>query len=240
MLILSGFLLLRRTFVTLTGVGSGDIKMETKSYNIILRVEVPIACFRDSRAREYIATYPVPPPSTVYGMLLSTVGEENRFRHCGVKLAIAMLSETAKSRVIRKIRRFKEKDIHSSKNSKPDYQELLTGIKFVVWIDATADKSTPNLSERLQQAMTDPSSVIRFGNICLGESRDLVNSIDLLTHDSPQVELKWLVQDEYGELTLPYWVDRLGSAGTRWRRYTLIKSVNWEPSTQSWTQIQTE
>ena len=167
---------------------------ENNDNTIVLKVEVPIACFRDSRAREYIATYPVPPPSTVYGMLLSTVGEENRFKHCGVKLAIAMLSETAKSRVIRKIRRFKERDIHSSKNSKPDYQELLTGIKFVVWID-------------------------------------------LLTDDRQHGELKWIAQDEYGELTLPYWVDRLGSAHTRWQRYTLIKSVDWQPSTKSWTQI---
>ena len=207
--------------------------------NIALKVEVPIACFRDSRAREYMATYPVPPPSTVYGMLLSTVGEENRFRHCGVKLAIAMLSDATKSRVIRKIRRFKEKDIHSSKNSKPDYQELLTEIKFVVWIDATVDKSTPNLSERLQQAMTAPSSVIRFGNICLGESRDLVNSIDIITNDRQQESLKWLTQDDYGELTLPYWVDRLGSERTQWLRYTLIKSQDWEPPALAWTQIQT-
>ena len=206
---------------------------------IALKVEVPIACFRDSRAREYIATYLVPPPSTVYGMLLSTVGEENRFRHCGVKLAIAMLSETAKSRVIRKVRRFKVRDISSSKNSKPDYQELLTGIKFVVWIDATVDKSVPNLAERLHKAMTDPSSVVRFGNICLGESRDLVNSIDLLTDKHQQGALKWLTQDEYGELTLPYWIDRLGSERTQWLRYTLIKSQDWEPPALAWTQIQT-
>jgi CRISPR-associated protein Cas5t len=207
---------------------------------IALQVEVPIACFRDSRAREYIATYPVPPPSTVYGMLLSTVGEENRFKHCGVKLAIAMLSETAKSRVIRKVRRFKVGDINSAKNSKPDYQELLTGIKFIVWIDATADKSVSNLAERLHQAMIDPSSVVRFGNICLGESRDLVNSIDILTEDSQQGSLTWLTQSEYGELTLPYWVDRLGSERTRWLRYKLIKSVDWEPPAFSWTQIQTD
>jgi CRISPR-associated protein Cas5t len=210
------------------------------SSRIALKVEVPVACFRDSRAREYIATYPVPPPSTVYGMLLSTVGEENRFRHCGVKLAIAMLSETAKSRVIRKVRRFKIRDINSSKNSKPDYQEILTGIKFVVWIDGSEDKSIPNLAERLHNATADQSSIVRFGNICLGESRDLVNSIDLLTSDLQQGSLKWLAQDEYGELTLPYWVDRLGSKLTRWRRYTLVKSVDWEPPIVSWTRIQAE
>ena len=206
---------------------------------IALQVEVPVACFRDSRAREYIATYPVPPPSTVYGMLLSTVGEENRFKHCGVKLAIAMLSETAKSRVIRRIRRFKVGDINSAKNSKPDYQELLTGIKFVVWIDAIADKAAPNLCERLHKAMIEPNSVVRFGNICLGESRDLVNSIDLLTDEHQQGSLKWLTQDEYGELTLPYWIDRLGSERTQWLRYTLIKSQDWEPPALAWTQIQT-
>jgi CRISPR-associated protein Cas5t len=211
-----------------------------KINNIALKVEVPIACFRDSRAREYIATYPVPPPSTVYGMLLSTVGEENRFKHCGVKLAIAMLSAPAKSRVIRKVRRFKERDPNSSKNSKPDYQELLTGIKFVVWIDAAEDKAIPNLAERLHHAMTDPSSVIRFGNICLGESRDLVNSINIITKDCQRGSLKWLTQDDYGELTLPYWVDRLGSERTRWRRYTLIDSVDWKPLTHSWTQIQAD
>jgi CRISPR-associated protein Cas5t len=207
---------------------------------IALKVNVPIACFRDSRAKEYIATYPVPPPSTVYGMLLSTVGEENRFRHCGVKLAIAMLSETAKSKVIRKVRRFKDRDINSPINSKPDYQELLTGIEFAVWIDASEDKSIPNLADRLHQAMSNPSSVVRFGNICLGESRDLVNSIDLLTESHQQGLLRWLTQDDYGDLTLPYWVDRLGSKSTCWMRYKLIKSSEWEPSVLTWTQIQAE
>lgn len=55
---------------------------------IIFRVDVPIASFPTSRSREYRASYPVPPPSTVYGMLLSLVGETDRYRHCGVKIAI--------------------------------------------------------------------------------------------------------------------------------------------------------
>ena len=204
---------------------------------IALKVEVPIACFRDSRAREYIATYPVPPPSTVYGMLLSTVGEVDRHRHCGVKLAIAIRSEIARSRVVRKVRRFKEKDIHSSKNSKPDYQELLTDIKLAIWIDATEDRSSPNLSERLHQAMTDPASIIRFGNICLGESRDLVNSIDLLTDGDRKGLLRWLSQSDNGELTLPYWVDHVGSEHTRWLRYVLTTSDLWDVTPACWTQV---
>ena len=38
----------------------------------------PVASFRVPRAREYFETFPCPPPSTVYGMLLSMVGEVNR------------------------------------------------------------------------------------------------------------------------------------------------------------------
>jgi CRISPR-associated protein Cas5t len=204
---------------------------------IALKVEVPIACFRDSRAREYIATYPVPPPSTVYGMLLSTVGEIDRYRHCGVKVAIAIRSPIAKSRVVRKIRRFKDNDPHSSLNSKPDYQELLTDIKLAIWVDATADLSPFNLSHRLYQAMTEPASINRFGNICLGESRDLVNSIDLLAESDCRGGLQWLSQSEHGELTLPYWVDHIGSEHTRWLRYRLTESNSWDLSPAYWTQI---
>jgi CRISPR-associated protein Cas5t len=143
---------------------------------IALQVEVPIACFRQSRAREYVETYPVPPPSTVYGMLLSLVGEENRYRHCGVKLAIALLSQPEKSIVIRTFRRVKKmRDINHSSNARPDYQELMTNVEFVVWVSAATDKATPTLPERLQQAFIDPASVNRFGGLCLGESRDLVN-----------------------------------------------------------------
>ena len=55
--------------------------------------------------------------STVYRMLLSFVGETNSRKHCGVKLAIAMMSQPQKSRILRKLRRFKKTDYSHSKNS---------------------------------------------------------------------------------------------------------------------------
>lgn len=204
---------------------------------IALRVEVPIACFRQSRAREYAETYPVPPPSTVYGMLLSLVGETDRYKHCGSQLAIALLSEPKKSRVIRTFRRFKKKDIHDPSNARPDYQELLADIKFAVWVDSGTDKSRPTLPERLQQAFANPASVSRFGGLCLGESRDLVNAVTLLT-ESDRESLRWLVQDEDGLLTLPYWVDHVGSRGTRWKRYRILEfSRDWQTPNDAWTII---
>ncbi|MEP0885449.1 type I-MYXAN CRISPR-associated protein Cas5/Cmx5/DevS [Trichocoleus sp. ST-U3] len=205
---------------------------------IALQVEVPIACFRQSRAREYVETYPVPPPSTVYGMLLSLVGEENRYQHCGVKLAIALLSQPEKSIVIRTFRRVKMRDIHDSSNAKPDYQELLTNVEFVVWVSAGTDKATPTLPERLQQALIDPASVNRFGGLCLGESRDLVNAVTLLTENHTGESLRWLIRDEDGLLTLPYWVDHVGSQGTRWQRYVIQESQAWQPPELAWTVIQ--
>lgn len=213
--------------------------MTVSTAPLALRVEVPIACFRQSRAREYAETYPVPPPSTVYGMLLSMVGEMNRYKHCGVKLALALLLEPEKSTVIRTFRRVKKKDIHDPSNARPDYQELLTDIQFVVWVEAGADQAKPTLPECLQMALDNPASINRFGGLCLGESRDLVNAVTRLSQTDIGENLYWLIQDEDGLLTLPYWVDHVGSRGTRWRRYQLIEaSMQWHPPELAWTIIQ--
>ena len=204
---------------------------------IALKIEVPIACFRQSQAREYVETYPVPPPSTVYGMLLSLVGEMDRYQHCGVHLALALLSEPRKSTVVRTFHRYKKQDIHNPGNIRPDYQELLTDIRFIVWVSAGTETTHPTLAERLQQAFISPASVQRFGGLSLGESRDLINSVSLVTGGCGEA-LRWLVQDEKGLLTLPYWVDHVGSRETRWLRYELEQSNLQEPPDCVWTEIQ--
>ncbi|MFN3360763.1 MAG: type I-MYXAN CRISPR-associated protein Cas5/Cmx5/DevS [Pseudanabaenaceae cyanobacterium] len=201
-----------------------------------LLVEVPIACFRQSHAREYAETYPVPPPATVYGMLLSCVGEVNRYQHIGVKLAIAMLSSPTKSTVIRTFRRFKKREISDPTNARPDFQELLTDTRFIVCVDSSQEKNSPTLQERLENAFTHPETIDRFGGLCLGESRDLVNSIQRFTISTDEY-YEWLTQDPDGLLTLPYWVDHVGSRGTKWQRYRLeLSSLN----PRVWTQIKTD
>lgn len=205
---------------------------------LALQIEVPIACFRQSSAREYAETYLAPPPSTVYGMLLSIVGEMDRYKHCGVKIAIALLTQPQKSTVIRTFRRFKKKDIHDPSNARPDYQELLTDVRFITLVNSQEDKSQPTLSERLQQAFVNPASINRFGGLCLGESRDLVNSVSVLQEDYQSQSLRWLVQDEDGLLTLPYWVDHVGSKGTRWKRYLILEPSDNVLPQSAWTVIQ--
>lgn len=206
---------------------------------LAVEVEVPIASFRQSRAREYAETYPVPPPSTVYGMLLAIVGEMDRYKHCGTRLALALVSQPQKSTVIRTFRRFKKKDIHDASNARPDYQELLTDIRFITWVDAGSDNSQPTLPERLQMAFTNPAAINRFGGVCLGESRDLVNSLRLLPKNYEGQSLQWMVGDENGLLTLPYWVDHVGSKDTRWRRYLILEPCDLShPPESAWTIIQ--
>ncbi len=205
---------------------------------IALRVEVPIASFPTSYSREYLETYPVPPPSTVYGMLLSLVGETDRYRYCGVKLAIAMLCDPEKSVTLRKLRRFKQKDINHPTNVRPDYQEILTGIEFVVWVAAGEELERPYLCDHICQAFANPASVSRFGALCLGESQHLVNRIYILPRNEQLQSLKWLIRDECGYLSLPYWVDYRGSNSTRWLQYSLESRGQPHPPDSSWTMIQ--
>jgi CRISPR-associated protein Cas5t len=204
-----------------------------------LKIEVPICCLRQSWAREYAETYTVPPPSTVYGMLLSSVGETNRHQHKGVKLAIAMLSVPQKSTVIRTFRRFKKKELTAPENSKPDYQELLTDVQFGVWVDSSEEyrDNKPRLSERLRTAISNPDSVSRFGGLSLGESRDLVNSVSEFLATDFDKNFKWLVQSEEGLTTLPYWVDHVGSQGTKWQRYRLEPAPKLSIPLAAWTTI---
>ncbi len=76
--------------------------------------------------------------------------------------------------------------------------------------------------------------------MCLGESRDLVNDVTLLAENYYPESLPWLVRDENGFLTLPYWVDHVGSLKTRSLRYDLRESQISQPPDLSWTSVQTD
>src|SRR5215204_5166433 len=114
-------------------------------------VAAPIAAFRAPRAREYLETLPVPPPSTVYGMLLSAVGEPDRLVHRGAELAIAIISPGQRTRVLRTSWRIKSlaSPLGSDTNKRPDFQELLVDVRLVVHVRDGADTHLPTLGTRL-------------------------------------------------------------------------------------------
>ncbi|MCD9186643.1 MAG: type I-MYXAN CRISPR-associated protein Cas5/Cmx5/DevS [Pyrinomonadaceae bacterium] len=202
-----------------------------------LYVSVPVASFRVPRAREYFETFPIPPPATVYGMLLSMIGEVNRRVYEGAEIAIALLSEPEYSVILRTLWRVKNK--HSglglSENRRPDFQELLTSVRLAFWIrdEETAKNS---LTKRIQMSFENPSIVNRFGGLCLGESTYLVDEVKLLK-EIPEDVCQFLLNDDDGDLSLPIWADHVGSS-TTWGQYSLQEvELNQSIPERAWTKI---
>lgn len=201
-------------------------------------VSVPVACFRVPQAREYFETFPCPPPSTVYGMLLSAVGEVDRGVHEGADIAMAVLADPEYSIVLRTMWRVKSRQdgLGLGTNRRPDFQEILTNSEFAVWIRKGAqEKAEPSLASRVREALDRPSSVRRFGGLSLGESSHLVDQLSFLNGNHTRGQL--LIADQDGHLTLPVWPDHVG-ARTRWRQYTLKDSDLTEDFPEdAWTSI---
>jgi CRISPR-associated protein Cas5t len=187
---------------------------------IALHIEAPYASFRKSYARSFAETYPFPPPATVYGMLLSYVGEYFRACHVGVKLAFAYKQQPRVSTTLRKLSRYKYGV--ASKQSKvgnaPDYIETLCNIEFICWVDSSSEKKQArSLEQRLVEAIQVPENITRTGLVCLGLSDDAVNDVSLL--NSIEGKWHWLNPCDNGQMELPIWVDHIGSYHTRWQRY---------------------
>ncbi len=204
---------------------------------LILYVDVPFVTFRDSHNREMGKTYPVPSPATVYGMLLSLVGETDVYLHCGVELAIALLNEPKKSRILRQMRRFKNANFSHGENMNPSYQEILSNLKCLIWVRSEGERVQPSLRERIQWSFEHPKLVRRFGCLFLGESDQLIKVIRLVSEDYKEGVRRWLIRDNRGRLTLPCWVDHVGSKNTRFLRYGVEEMDQLSPPDLAWTRI---
>ncbi len=183
-----------------------------------LEVTVPVACFRRGFAREYWETEDLPPPATCYGFLLSLVGERDRRRHVGARVAPGLFNEPDRSTVLRTLWRVKERGTLPGvgTNLRPDYQELLTDVQLAIWLDSGEESSAlPNLEERVSTALDHPEQITRFGGLSLGESTHLVDQVRRIRDDDGREARVYLLAEQ-GRLSLPVWVDHVGSAGTRY------------------------
>ena len=207
---------------------------------LALYVSVPVASFRVPQAREYFETLPCPPPSTVYGMLLSLVGESDRLRHVGAEVALALLSAPERSVVLRTLWRVKTRRVGPGigENKRPDFQELLTGVRLGVWIrPGSREGAVPPLAERVGDSLVQPAGTSRYGGLSLGESTHLVDEVRPLRGGDP-ASGQLLVNDPSGNLALPVWPDHVGSAGTRWGQYRLEEGpIVSEPIETAWTSV---
>lgn len=193
-----------------------------------LRVTVPIACWRKGHARELLETEVLPPPSTCYGMLLSLVGEIDRERHGGVRVTAGVFQMPRISTVLRTLWAIKKRTIAqgSGPNASPDFQQLAVGSDLVICCDSSEERGPiPSLENRVLSAIRAPSDVERFGGLSLGESTHLVNDIWLLAGRTLPVPARLFLLAADGTVTLPIWVDHVGSAGTRYAVGNLVETL---------------
>lgn len=189
-----------------------------------LYVTVPVACFRKGLAREFLETEPLPPPATCYGFLLALVGENDRHRHVGCRVAPILLNSPPISVVLRTVWRVKKLPLGSSGNTRPDYQQLLTSVELAIWLDSTDEVARgASLEERVNRAVTQPRAITRCGGLSLGESTHLVDEVSILPGTKHDREGQAFLTSPRGRLTLPVWVDHVGSAGTRYVTGDLVK-----------------
>ena len=183
---------------------------------VALKVDVPMTGLRPMWAREYQETYPAPPPSTIYGMLLSLIGveREDKNKHAGVRIAIAIAENTEssfwqrreKGRIFRKFRRVAQakKNADPLADRRPDYQELLLGLEFWLWIDDSL--ASHPLCGEIYKAL-DPEKrggIVRHGALCLGESSHMVNEV---AKARPRGRGRFVAPCRKGFLSMPVWSD---------------------------------
>jgi CRISPR-associated protein Cas5t len=196
----------------------------------IIRVALDYANFRRAYARSFAETYRLAPPSTVYGMLLSLVGEYNRQRHVGVRLAFAYRSAPQKSMTMHKLTRYKfgVAGKQAEKGNVPEYIETLSDLDLLVAIDSSGERHPPSgshqrgktLADRVRLAIEHPERINRRGVLSLGLSDNMVNICELYT---PRADDMWfrLFPSPTGTIDLPTWVDHGTSEGSRSQRFVM-------------------
>lgn len=197
-----------------------------------LLVEVPFCAFRPYTSREYQDTYPVPPPSAVYGMLLSLVGvrREEKAIHRGVEMAFAVDRLPERAKVFRKLRRGK-----TLGELRPDYQDLLLDLRLWVWLRRGRDASPVSIVEKVAHALREPAAVTRSGGLSLGESSYLVDTVRL--EEPPAVTGVFLQLHDEGFHSLPIWVDHSDPQQTRTCRFRLVPRLLSEGPEGCWVEI---
>lgn len=185
---------------------------------MLLYLDCPCTSFPRSFARDYKETYRYPPPSTIYGFLLSLIGETDMKAHLGVQLAIGIIgNDPPISRIVRKQRHHKFSRNHmgtypTGQFSKPNHHELLTDLQVVIQIDSSEEMAMLNLIDRVEIALSTPNQITRYGGLSLGESWAMVNGIR--TYREIDGPIRWLVKDNRGLISLPIWINRETGQGT--------------------------
>ncbi len=101
-------------------------------------------------------------------------------------------------------------------NARPDFQQLLTQVELLIWLDSSEEITKgPPLEQRVRTALETPEQIHRFGGLSLGESTHLVDEVKPFSPQPNKKGKAFLLQSQ-GPITLPVWVDHVGSRNTRY------------------------
>jgi CRISPR-associated protein Cas5t len=150
-----------------------------------------------------------------------------------------LINVPAQSIVLRTVWRVKKTPLGSPGNTRPDFQQLLSPVELVIWLDSTEEGHGEALDQRVERALLVPGSVERFGGLSLGESTHLVDVVKRFDGDRTTTGRAFLLA-ERGRLTLPVWVDHVGSAGTRYVTGDLETMSLVPPPTERMPRIESE
>lgn len=198
---------------------------------IRLYASVPVATFRRPRAREFRSSYRMPPFSTVYGMLLSFIGEEDSGAYEGTELALAYDPDVHVSRVLRQVWQFKGKGKGirpDGYNRNVDYQEVVTGTRLSIWLQGELERP---VEEQLNGTVQD-----RWGPLYLGESSNLIDQLREWRPKTDPQDLEMLCRDPGGELNLPVWPDHIQVRDARFGQFS-TSPVPEELPPDAWVEI---
>jgi len=173
-------------------------------------------------------------------MLLSLIGvsREDKERHAGTEMALAVDELRDPSPVFKKLRRESKsggKDVDPLAQRRPDYQDVLLDLTFWVWLRDGNDPARPTLAERTMTAIRYPDRIDRSGGLSLGESSFLVDSVSL--EKTPAGEALFLCRDPQGFYELPVWVDHGDARKTHLDRFALERLSLSEPAENCWVAI---
>jgi CRISPR-associated protein Cas5t len=118
----------------------------------------------------------------------------------------------------------KSKPLGSPGNTRPDFQQLLSPVDVVIWLDSTQESEEPFLERRVASVVVEKqfAGVTRFGGLSLGESTHLVDEVCHFADDDSRQGQAFLLNPT-GRYTFPVWVDHVGSAGTNYVTGDLVQ-----------------
>ncbi|MCS7317608.1 MAG: hypothetical protein NZZ41_04770 [Candidatus Dojkabacteria bacterium] len=152
---------------------------------LFLTLEIPTATWRKPGSTLFIESVkPIPNLSTCYGFLLSLIGEENPLIHRGAALTVGVIKAGRSNIILTKRHKYKDpnENFGEGRNISLCQKEILLGNELFLVLDHGKQDVSFSLETKVRKlAENNWEGSHRFGSLYLGESTNIVNSVDVVS-----------------------------------------------------------